>query len=228
MAWFRFENQTRLIHKDNTLPFWQLTAFSTLCNKADRSFLSVSIFSLSFFLFLSQLNAKYVIFVASRGSRGWFPGTMIQASCVIQLSFLCFSKGRADSAKTGSLGRLIVQQIPAPQAEPWAHTVTARQPHKIPLNYPTFWLFGENRMLHPSLDPLSVDHRKRLNRWLPENVKFYRFEQSLSPVKFLSFTPKQQQYVRWHFTFSINTGIVGGFQICLWGWSRFVFVSRVI
>lgn len=115
MAWFRFKNQTRLIHKDNTLPFWQLTAFSALCKKA---LLAVSTFSLSFFLFLSPLNAKYVISTASRGSRSWFPGTVMQASCVIQLSFLCFSKGRADSAKAGSLGRLIVQQISAPQAEP--------------------------------------------------------------------------------------------------------------
>lgn len=28
MAWFRFKNQTRSIHKENMLPFWQPTAFS--------------------------------------------------------------------------------------------------------------------------------------------------------------------------------------------------------
>lgn len=48
MAWFTFRNQTRLIHKDNMLPFWQLTAFSTLCNKAVWSPLFVSLFFLSF------------------------------------------------------------------------------------------------------------------------------------------------------------------------------------
>lgn len=61
MAWFR--NQTRLIHKDNMLLFWQLTTFSTLCNKAVKSPLSVS---LPLFPFLSPLNLKYVIFATSR------------------------------------------------------------------------------------------------------------------------------------------------------------------
>lgn len=43
MAWFRFNNQTRWLHKDNVLPFWQLHAFSTLRNKQLSSFLSVSL-----------------------------------------------------------------------------------------------------------------------------------------------------------------------------------------
>lgn len=111
------------------LLFWQLTAFLTLCNKPAWPSLPLSVV-----LFLSQANANYVIFMASRERIGWFPGTTIQASCVIQLSFLCFSKGRADSAKTRSLGRFTVQQIPAPQTEPSAHSVTARQPRKIPEN----------------------------------------------------------------------------------------------
>lgn len=131
MAWFRFKNQTRLIHKENMLPFWQPTAFSSslLQGNLFPSFCLLSL-CLSLPLF-SQLNAKYVIFMVSSESCGWSPGTMLQASCVIQLSFLCFSKRKGRLSKDREFGRLTPQQIPAPQAEPYI--VIARLPHKNPL-----------------------------------------------------------------------------------------------
>lgn len=49
------------------LLFWQLAVFLTLCNKAVWPSLSLSVV-----LFLSQLNANYVIFMASRERIGWF------------------------------------------------------------------------------------------------------------------------------------------------------------
>lgn len=79
-----------------------------------------------------------------------------------QVELPVFQQRKGRLSKRRSLWRLTVRQIPAPHIEPWAHTVTARQPHKIP------------KTCCPSLDLLTEAQRKWLNRWLPRNVKFYR------------------------------------------------------
>lgn len=108
--------QTRFIQKVNKLLFWQITTLSPLCSKVAFSWLSLVINFLC-----SPISHWTSIYVMP----GWFPGILMQASCMF-FSFLCFTAGRTESAKTGSLEGLIVQLLPAPQTEPKAHTVTAR------------------------------------------------------------------------------------------------------
>lgn len=124
---FNLKIRKNLIHKENMLPLWQPKAFSSLCNK-----------SLPFHSFLlclySVLNWMPNMSSSSyQEGRGRFPETMTQASCVIPLSFLCLRKRKGQLSKDRQFGRLTQQQIPAPQAEPWAYIVKARQPHKSPL-----------------------------------------------------------------------------------------------
>lgn len=126
-VWFRFKNQINLIHKENMLPFWQPKAFSSLCNKS-LPFLFFALCLYSFLNWMPNMSSSWY-----RESRGGFPETMTQASCVIPLSFLCLRKRKGQLSKDRQFGRLTLQQIPAPQAEPWAYIVKARQPHKSPL-----------------------------------------------------------------------------------------------
>lgn len=136
--------------------------------------------------------------------------------------FLCdrvelpvFQQRRSWLSKHRSLWRLTVRQIPAPQSEPWAHTVTARQPHKIP------------KTCCPSLDLLTEAQRKWLNRWIPKNVRFYRCYaacllssscpllqsfNSITAVELSNYVEQmflsENDVLHWHLTIYIDTMLV--------------------
>jgi len=100
--------------------------FSTLCNKAGPT---PSSLSLSLFLIFSHFNAKYVIFMSSRGRCGWLPGPAIQASCADSSRASCVSaKEGPTQRKRGVWGGLLCSGSQLRLV----CIVTARQLHKVP------------------------------------------------------------------------------------------------
>lgn len=106
MHWFTFSQHSHTLNSQSqyaaVLAAHDIFSFIQ-CTSLDSSFSCsfVSFIAVRFLPFWIECPICYLL--TSRERYGWIPETVMhEASCVIQLSFLCFSKGRAASAELGS------------------------------------------------------------------------------------------------------------------------------
>lgn len=153
MACFRFRNQICSINKNYILLFGSLQHFQLSLTRQCSPTLCLSVRT-SLLNWMPNMSSLGIWLVSRRHDTDFLCNPVELPVCQQRKAW--FSK------KKGSLLGLIVQQMPAPQCEPWAHTVTARQSRKILSTGLRFNMVvsGGNWMLGLSADLLSRVHHK--------------------------------------------------------------------